>query len=448
MRLCVIGGGLAGLSCAATARRLGMEVVLLEASDFNGQRAGEHLAPEAVDLLSTLGFAPKLYDQIATPCNEITSYWGSDEPQFRDSLQYPRGLGLLLERPAFDGLFADFVRNSGVRVVTDARATRLEPVNASWTVHFHHDGAQEYENVDFLVDASGRNSRFASTLGARKIKYDKLIALNLSVPLMAAQDSLWEGRIVVEPHAQGWIYVAGLSINEGIVSAITDSEKVSRGNTAKKVFRAHLSKTRIGRTLKDDVETSIGDLTTCSCQSQVCSNLYGDNWLLVGDAAWSADPLSAQGMLKAIRDGVDAANIIGAFLVGDKGALASYQSRIREDFRTYLADRSKYYRREQRWFEHEFWRRRHNHRLPQMEITLDPNHLLNFSSYDLNPALDRVSVEVPKINCSLLAEVMRTPARAFDMVTRYQQMATTKVSDHEAILTLQAVQQSFSDRSE
>ncbi len=447
MRLCVIGGGLAGLSCAITARRLGMEVVLLEASDFDGQCSGEHLALEAVDLLKTMGFAPELYEQVATPCNEIMSYWGSQEPQFRDSLQYPTGLGLLLERPAFDRLFANFVRNCGVRIITGARAKSLQRVKASWTVHYYYDGAQKYENVDFLVDATGRNSRFASMLGGRKIKYDKLIALNLRVPLRDLQDSLWDGRVVVEPHAQGWIYVAGLPKNEGIVSAITDSEKVSREDTANRVFREHLTTTRIGRALIGDVEISFDDLVTCSCQSQVCSNLYGDNWLLVGDSAWSADPLSAQGMLKAIRDGIDAANNIVTFFMGDKGALATYQLRIHEDFRTYLADRSKYYRLERRWSEYLFWRRRHNYGLSQKEIMLDPNHFLDFSSFDLNAVLDRVSVEAPKINRTLLAQVMQTPARAFDMAACYQQMATTKISDHEVILILQAIQQSFSGRS-
>jgi flavin-dependent dehydrogenase len=395
---------------------------------------------EAVDLLETLGLDPGLYQQTVAPCSEILSYWGSEQAYVRDSLQHPSGLGLLLKRPEFDCLVADFVRDSGVSVLAGARAKHLERVGVSWMVHFQQNDAEGRETVDYLVDASGRNSRFASTLGTRKIKYDKLIALNVKVPVFSARDILQVGSIIVEPHAHGWIYAAGLPGGMGIVSAVMDGESVHREASKRETFREMLAETRIAKALTVDNEI-MDELTPCSCQSQLSSSLFGEGWLLVGDTAWSADPLSAQGMLKAIRDGLDAANVINSMRQGDERALASYQSRIRSDFRAYLVERSKYYRREQRWSEHPFWRRRHFNMISGQKITIDPHETLDFSSVDLSPILDQLEVAIPSIDRSLLTEILRKPARAFEMVTSYQQYTRSPIGDREVIVALQAVQQ-------
>jgi len=445
MRLCVIGGGLAGLTCAAAARQLGMDVVLLEASCFDRPRAGEHLAVEAVELLETLGLPPEFYEQVTTPCSEILSYWGSERVHVRDLMQQPSGLGLLLKRPAFDLLVADFVRDSGVRVVEGARTTRLERLDDLWSVSFQKNGIERREVADFLVDASGRNSRNSPMLGTRKIKFDKLIALNVRIPVVSAQDTLWDGRIIVEPNANGWVYAAGLPGAAGIVTVVMDGKHPHRALALSESFLGMLSETKIAKELWSDVKKNMDNLSPCSCQSQVCSNLFGKGWLLVGDAAWSADPLSAQGMLKAIRDGLDAANTINEFYQGNERAMESYQSRILGNFRSYLLDRAKYYRREQRWSGHAFWRRRYAAMLSEGEINLDPQQLLDFSSFDLNSILGQVGMVVPAIDCTLLANVLRKPARAFEMVACYQRQAESPVSDIDVVLALQAVQHWITD---
>jgi flavin-dependent dehydrogenase len=94
--------------------------------------------------------------------------------------------------------------------------------------------------------------------------------------------------------------------------------------------------------------------------SRLLDPLSGDDWLAVGDAASRFDPLSSQGIVKALRSGIFASYAIGDLLLnGDKSGLRRYQRFVAEEFKSYAQTRLKYYRQEQRWPNSEFWRRRH-----------------------------------------------------------------------------------------
>jgi 2-polyprenyl-6-methoxyphenol hydroxylase-like FAD-dependent oxidoreductase len=103
-----------------------------------------------------------------------------------------------------------------------------------------------------------------------------------------------------------------------------------------------------------------GEVIVRPSESHCLDPATGDHWLAAGDAASTFDPLSSQGILKALRSGIFASYAIGDFLTRDDAAgLERYRSFIREEYASYTATRAKYYREEQRWPESEFWQRRH-----------------------------------------------------------------------------------------
>ncbi len=87
--------------------------------------------------------------------------------------------------------------------------------------------------------------------------------------------------------------------------------------------------------------------------------VHGRNWLLAGDAAMAWDPLSGQGICKALESGMHAARAIDRALNGDDSGLNDYAQWTHAQFDAYLQSRAKYYRAEQRWPDAPFWRRRH-----------------------------------------------------------------------------------------
>jgi flavin-dependent dehydrogenase len=90
--------------------------------------------------------------------------------------------------------------------------------------------------------------------------------------------------------------------------------------------------------------------------STISSPIAGDGWAAVGDAASTIDPLSSRGILNAITSGLGAAE---ALLVPDqRTALAQYAQAITTQFGNDLTTRAALCRRERRWVDSPFWRRR------------------------------------------------------------------------------------------
>jgi flavin-dependent dehydrogenase len=103
-----------------------------------------------------------------------------------------------------------------------------------------------------------------------------------------------------------------------------------------------------------------GPVVVRPTQSRRLEPAAGEHWLAVGDSAARFDPLSSQGIFKALRSGIYAAYAVGDLLArGDDSGLRRYRRFVREEFRSYAGVRTKYYREEQRWPASEFWLRRH-----------------------------------------------------------------------------------------
>ena len=89
----------------------------------------------------------------------------------------------------------------------------------------------------------------------------------------------------------------------------------------------------------------------------------------MGDAASTFDPLSSQGILKALRSGIFAAYAAGDLLAkGDEAGMRRYPVFVEREFASFLRARARYYADEARWPEREFWRRRHAHAAEPMEV--------------------------------------------------------------------------------
>jgi flavin-dependent dehydrogenase len=95
-----------------------------------------------------------------------------------------------------------------------------------------------------------------------------------------------------------------------------------------------------------------------AANSSRLNRTIGKNWLAVGDAAITFDPLSAQGVHKALDSGLRAAQSIEAHLSGDDFALQGYARDVDHRFRSYLQVRQAYYIQEKRWPDSTFWQRR------------------------------------------------------------------------------------------
>ena len=96
-------------------------------------------------------------------------------------------------------------------------------------------------------------------------------------------------------------------------------------------------------------------LQLTSAHSGCLDRFSGDGWLAVGDAAMSFDPLSGQGILKAMRSGMKAAEVIISAKEENQTEFDDWNERL---WKRFSASRTDYYTLERRWPDSSFWQRR------------------------------------------------------------------------------------------
>jgi flavin-dependent dehydrogenase len=84
----------------------------------------------------------------------------------------------------------------------------------------------------------------------------------------------------------------------------------------------------------------------------------GDDWLAVGDAAGAYDPLTSQGIYKALAGGLQAGDAIARRLAGETGDFSAYGESLSRSWQEYRRLRSYLYALEGRWPDQPFWQAR------------------------------------------------------------------------------------------
>jgi flavin-dependent dehydrogenase len=141
------------------------------------------------------------------------------------------------------------------------------------------------------------------------------------------------------------------------VAFFTDSDLLPRGmQQRERRWNEMLARTTlISSVVPAVIESPLHMVAACS---GVLKQPAGKNWLAIGDAAQTWDPLSGQGIEKALRSGIAAADTILKAHAGDATALSSLAQKINIEFQEYRDTRLKYYGQEKRWAEEPFWQRR------------------------------------------------------------------------------------------
>jgi flavin-dependent dehydrogenase len=87
--------------------------------------------------------------------------------------------------------------------------------------------------------------------------------------------------------------------------------------------------------------------------------VFGEGWLAVGDSSAAYDPLAAQGITKALRNGILASYAAADSLLGREAQAADlYTSILDKQFAAYQKAHHKHFAQEKRWADSPFWSRR------------------------------------------------------------------------------------------
>lgn len=357
----IIGAGPAGCGTALALARHGRHrVCIVDAGPPPGARIGETLLPDTRPLLAQLG----LWDAFVAARHEVClgscSAWGADELGFNDFLLNPQARGWHLDRRRFDALLLAQAGASGVeRIDGRLRACRARHEGVLLELALP-DGADATLDARFVVDASGHRAAVARRLGARWRPLDRLLFVYgfFDAAGAASRSTL----TLLEAAEAGWWYAAHLPGERLAVACAADPDTVRDAALATDTaWLAQLLQTRHLAARLDGCRFVRGSLCVRPANSGMLDVAAGARWLAVGDAAAVYDPLAAQGIHKALADGLLAAAELDAALAAGSALAPAYAQAAALRFEQYRINRDYFYGLERRWPDAPFWQRRHAH---------------------------------------------------------------------------------------
>ncbi|MFT6282129.1 MAG: flavin-dependent dehydrogenase [Salibacteraceae bacterium] len=364
----IIGGGIAGC-IAAIALSDYYSVVVIDKESEAKARIGECLAPAARRILKELGL-----DKEHNASNEhlinigTKSYWGSGQLQVVDHLNNPDGNGWYLNRKSFESNLRKSAQSRGVECIWPAQFQSSEFVNSKWDTTAKLDvkapDSITYKiNSKFVIDASGRQSHFARKQGVERIHLDKLVSCWATMP------NYNENRMsIISPIKDGWWYSSPLPGNRLLLALQTDSDLIERGmNKDVSLFKEQI---RLNPEMHKFIEGHESELELhgiVSANSSRLTTVSGNQWVALGDAALSFDPLSSQGMFNAMASAMQLSKVmLHSNVVQNIDEFKTeqfhnmYGEQINSIWERYLTHKKTYYSQELRWENSEFWKRRNS----------------------------------------------------------------------------------------
>jgi flavin-dependent dehydrogenase len=324
--ICIFGSGPAGAATAIRLADLGVSPIVFDRPSPKKRWGGESFTGAIRQPLRTLGLWEDFCAARHVAGYEQRTAWGGPSLT-TDSINSPYGNLWHVDRDRFDGDLRKAVQARGIPIIHYASLDAVQRQDNAW--HLAFDGGYEI-SARYLVDATGRSCAIARKLGVRPRLYDHLLAFAALVP--RNQKPEFDHAMVIESMPRGWWYAA--PVPQGHVLAFfTDADLAPR-----------------------ELARSMRTVPANSAFTE-CNN--GQSWLAVGDACAAHDPLCGSGVLRALSNGILAADAMASYLkTANASLLDDYQQHCRRQFAQYLAGLTKHYSYEQRWAAFPFWERR------------------------------------------------------------------------------------------
>jgi len=339
--IAVVGGGPAGATTSLCLARMGWHVGIFERSTFEDDRLGETLPPEVSPVLRRLGLWEAFQAQSPLESPGIVSTWGSTMPVEVSFVSNAFGCGWHIDRKRFDQALSHEAVTEGATLFLNWR-TPWKADDDGWR-------ADDFR-ARFLVDATGRHGLM---LGGRDARTGEDAMLAIVMRLWDGGQGSPDQRTWIEAAPAGWWYSTLLPGGTGLAMFFTGAEIYRQFGI---LIEEQLQAAPLARSRVNHCRVSPPRIAYAPCrQHQV---IFGTSWAAVGDSASAYDPLSGQGIFKALRHAEAAAHAIDRTLRGDTDAMERYAAVVSREFETYTQQRRRFYSAEQRWEHHPFWLKR------------------------------------------------------------------------------------------
>lgn len=368
----VLGGGPAGCAAAIMLAREGVSVGVFERSHYESTRIGEVVPPVICHPLLRLDAWDDFVAARQLPLTGITSRWGKPTADETDYIFNPYGNGWILERKGFDAMLARIAALKGAHIFCGSRIVECRQNKSDdWRIELQTEDGPRAAAAQFVIRATGRISAIKG-FDCRRIVADPLIAAVRHASLQGT--GAYDGqRMQVETSEHGWWYSTRLPDNHFVVAYLTDASCFS-GNRDQ---RERIWDERF-RSTKVSVDSGTPGFARLRCfpAGTSCAGIAaGARWAAIGDAALNVDPLSGQGIMRALESGIEIASIVLTPASRRVEKITNYRRRLLHRFEESIRLANAYYRLEKRWPLSPFWSHRHGSSITNLTSAVQFAHV-------------------------------------------------------------------------
>lgn len=301
----IVGGGLAGLTCAISLAKLGHQVLLFEKGQFPRHKVcGEYISREVEPLLRSLGLFPDSLQPVYVDRLKLSTFRGK-------VLDTPLPLGAFsISRYAFDAFLYEKAIEAGVEIRTGETVRNLIPKLDTWTVETLQ-GKQELAKV--IVGCQGKLSGMDKQL-------DRSFSQKNSPWVGVKYHLSWNmpaNEVHLHHFPKGYCGVSKVEGDKVNVCYLVHSSQLKSAGNLEKLEKQVLSQNPLLKSVLRDGKRLWKKPLTISNISFRPKAPEEQGILFAGDSAGLISPLCGNGMAMAIRSGYQLSVYIHQFLIGE-----------------------------------------------------------------------------------------------------------------------------------
>lgn len=341
-KVIIIGAGPAGITTAAYLLKAGIEVEIIEKSVFPRLVVGESLLPVSMDQFEELDLLPQLEKQNFEVKPGVRFFRDQKQFDFSFSDQFTEGAKTWtwqVPRADFDKVLADEISNRGAKINYGASIQSLDVENGV-QVNFTMDHKEYIAKADFLVDASGFGN-VVPTLLNQEIKKNQYPnwACFTHVEDTRADQYKEPRRISFDILDKDlWFWMIPFSNGTTSIGFAGNKRHFENCDNSAEYFTSLFEKTPQFKDRFKGLPFKFDPLWHKG-YSQSATQMYGDNYVLVGNTLEFLDPVFSSGVALATASAKFASQQIIKELSGEKADWEEYVSQIKSGinvFQTYV----------------------------------------------------------------------------------------------------------------
>jgi len=314
----IIGAGPAGSSAATHLAQAGYEVVILEKTLFPRNQVGESLIPHFWKFTDALGVSNKIEAEgFIHKAGGMTVWNGKIQQILFSDFGYQRS-GLHVERAIFDNLLLKHAQETGAYFFQQIVVRKVDFSNPPSPIVYFTDRNSDINQLHFIkcsyvIDATGHNSLLAQQFGTRRTISHKMNFLsmwgyfkNSRYPGIDAQSHSLKFINRISPvtfiisYEDGWLWHIILR-DKTSVGLVVHTDRTQGMN--KKQRESFFKQTCYERPYLKDLLAPASFINN-SLQyrpdySYYSTQICGDNYYCIGDAAAFIDPIFSHGVQNA-----------------------------------------------------------------------------------------------------------------------------------------------------